>query len=263
MLLRIERGEGGMFNIAEIAEDIYRISVYVPEIRLQFNHFLVKDDEPLLFHAGLRGMFPVVREAVAQIIDPSTIRHIGFSHFESDECGALNHWLELAPRAEPVCGLVGALVSINDYSIRPARALTRDDTFTTGKYRFRFLPTPHVPHGWDAGVMLEETQRTLFCSDLFHQWGEREPLTTDSIIERSRDALLESESGPFANYVPYTHHTGRVLNELAARQPRMLAAMHGSSYSGDCAQALSELAIVMKEVLGPRASGGHTTSEEA
>src|SRR2546423_306246 len=129
-----------MVNVAEVAPDVYRISIYVPEINLQFNHFLVKDDEPLLFHAGLRGMFPLVREAVARLIDPAAIRHIGFSHFESDECGALNHWLEIAPHAEPVCGLVGALVSVNDFSIRPARTLTRDDTFSTGKYRFRFLP---------------------------------------------------------------------------------------------------------------------------
>ena len=103
---------------------------------------------------------------------------------------------EIAPHAEPVCGLVGALVSVNDFSIRPARALTRDDTFTTGRYRFRFLPTPHVPHGWDAGVMFEETQQILFCSDLLHQWGEREPLTTESIIDRARDALLQAEAGP-------------------------------------------------------------------
>ena len=242
-----------MFNVAEIAEDVYRISVYVPQINLQFNHFLIKDEEPLLFHTGLRAMFPLVREAVARVIDPSTIRHIGFSHFESDECGALNHWLEIAPRAEPVCGLVGALVSVNDFSIRPVRPLTREDTFSTGKYRFRFLPTPHVPHGWDAGVMLEETRRTLFCSDLFHQWGDREPIATESIIDRSRDALIESEAGPFANYVPYTHHTGRVLEGLTVWEPRMLAAMHGSSFSGDCAQALRELATVMAEVLGPRA----------
>jgi flavorubredoxin len=250
-----------MFNLAEIVEDVYRISIYVPEINLQFNHFLVKDDEPLLFHAGLRSMFPLVREAVARVIDPSKIRHIGFSHFESDECGALNHWLEIAPQAEPVCGLVGAMVSVNDFSIRPARPLTRDDTFSTGKYRFRFLPTPHVPHGWDAGVMLEETQGTLFCSDLFHQWGEREPLSSESIVERSRDALIQTQAGPFANYVPYTHHTGRVLEDLAASRPRMLAAMHGSSYSGDCAQALRDLAKVMAEVLGPRAEDGKTTSE--
>jgi flavorubredoxin len=250
-----------MFNVAEIAEDVYRISVYVPEIKLQFNHFLVRDEEPLLFHAGLRAMFPQVREAVAQLIDPATIRHVGFSHFESDECGALNQWLEIAPRAGPVCGLVGALVSVNDFAIRPARTLTREDSFNTGKHRFRFLPTPHVPHGWDAGVMFEETKKILFCSDLFHQWGERESLSTESIIDRCRDALMEAEAGPFAGYVPYTHHTGRVLEELAVRQPRTLAVMHGSSFSGDCARALRELATVMAEVLGPKADHGQTTSE--
>ncbi|MDQ6708025.1 MAG: MBL fold metallo-hydrolase, partial [Acidobacteriota bacterium] len=131
--------------------------------------------------------------------------------------------------------------------------LTQDAAFSTGKYRFRFLPTPHVPHGWDAGVLLEETRRTLFCSDLFHQWGDREPLATGGIIERSRDALLEGEAGPFANYVPYTHHTGNVLEGLAAWNPQLLATMHGSGYSGDCARALRDLATVMAEVLGPKA----------
>jgi hypothetical protein len=158
-----------------------------------------------------------------------------------------------------VCGLVGALVSVNDFAIRPARALTGEDKFSVGKYRFRFLPTPHVPHGWDVGVLLEEIGRTLFCSDLFHQWGEREPVTTHSIIELSREALLQSEAGPFANYVPYTHRTGRVLEGLAARQPRMLATMHGSSYMGDRAEALQEL-VVMREVLGPKADDGQTTA---
>lgn len=245
-----------MTKVTEIAPDVYRFSLYVPEINLEFSHFLIRDDEPLLFHTGLRKMFPMLREAVARVIDPASIRHIGFSHFESDECGSLNQWLELAPRAEPVCGLIGAMVCINDFAIRPARALTRDDTFSTGKYRFRFLPTPHVPHGWDAGVLLEETGRTLFCSDLFHQWGQHEPITRDSIIERSRSALQESEAGPFANYVPYTHHTRRVLEDLAVWQPRTLAAMHGSSFEGDGAGALRELAVVMRDVLGPKAADG-------
>ena len=248
-----------MANIAEVAPDVYRISVFVPEINLQFNHFRVRDDEPLLFHTGLRRMFPLVHEAVASVIDPATIRHIGFSHFESNECGALNSWLEIAPNAEPVCGLVGALVSVNDFSIRPARVLTRDDTFSTGKYRFRFLPTPHVPHGWDAGVMLEESRRTLFCSDLFHQWGDREPLTGDTLVERCREALLESEAGPFANYVPYTHHTGRILEELAAEKPQSLAVMHGSSFEGDAANQIRELASVMREVLAQKGEHGETT----
>jgi len=245
-----------MTSTTEIAPEIYRISVFVPEINLEFSHFLVRDDEPLLFHAGLRGMFPLLREAVARLIDVSKIRHIGFSHFESDECGALNHWLESAGDAQAVCGLVGALVSVNDFAQRPARVVTPDQTLQTGRYRFRFIPTPHVPHGWDAGVLFEETERTLFCSDLFHQWGHREPTTSSSIIERCKSALLEAEAGPFAGYVPYTHHTGRVLESLAQQQPKTLAAMHGSTYYGDGAQALRDLALVMREVLGPRNGSG-------
>lgn len=252
-----------MASITEIAPDLYRISIYAPNINLEFSHFLVKDDEPLLFHTGLRAMFPALRDAVARIIDPAKLRHIGFSHFESDECGALNNWLGIAPNAEAVCGLIGSMVSVNDFAIRSARALTRDDTFRTGKYQFRFLPTPHVPHGWDAGVMLEETGRTLFCSDLFHQWGEREPVTSTNIMDRVRDALMQSEAGPFANYVPYTHHTGRILKELAEWRPTTLAAMHGSSYIGDGAQALCELAVIMRDVLGPRAEDATITDAAA
>lgn len=249
-----------MASTVEIAPNVYRISVFVPEINLEFSHFLVRDDEPLLFHAGLRSMFPVLREEVSRLIDISKLKHIGFSHFESDECGGLNNWLELAPAAQPVCGLVGALVSVNDFSIRPARVLTREDSLSTGRYRFRFIPTPHVPHGWDAGVLFEESERTLFCSDLFHQWGHQKPTTADSILQRCREALLESEAGPFANYVPYTHHTGRVLETLAELEPKTLAAMHGSTYYGNGAQALRELADVMRDVLGPKAQAGETTS---
>lgn len=238
----------------EIASGLYRISVFAPEINLQFNHFLVQDDEPLLFHTGLRGMFTIVKEELRRLIDPARLRWISFSHFESDECGALNHWLDIAPRAEPVCGLVGAMVSVNDFANRPARALGPAETFSTGRYRFRFQPTPHVPHGWDAGVLYEETERTLLCSDLFHQWGEREPLTQSSVIEAAREALIQTEAGPFANYLPYTHHTGRILEELARLEPRTLATQHGSSYSGDGATALRQLAQVMREVLGPQAA---------
>lgn len=241
-----------MVSTTEIAPNIYRVAVFVPEINLEFSHFLIRDDEPLLFHAGLKSMFPTLREEVSRLIDISKLRHVGFSHFESDECGALNQWLELAPAAQPVCGLVGALVSVNDFSMRPARAMTLDDTLSTGQYRFRFIPTPHVPHGWDAGVLFEESERTLFCSDLFHQWGHREPATDDNIMDRCRDALLEAEAGPFANYVPYTHHTGRILESLAQREPKTLATMHGSTYYGDGAQALRDLGTVMREVLGPK-----------
>lgn len=140
-----------MVSTTEISPNVYRISIFFSEINLEFSHFLVRDDEPLLFHAGLRGMFPLLREQVSRLIDVSKLRHVGFSHFESDECGALNQWLELAPAAQPVCGLVGALVSVNDFALRPARAMVPDDRLSTGQYSFRFIPTPHVPHGWDAG----------------------------------------------------------------------------------------------------------------
>jgi flavorubredoxin len=117
----------------EIAPEIYRLAVFVPEINLEFSHFLVRDEEPLLFHAGLRSMFPLLRDAISRLLDVSQLKHVGFSHSESDECGGLNHWLELAPTAQPVCGLVGTMVSVNDFSIRPARILTRDDFLPTGR----------------------------------------------------------------------------------------------------------------------------------
>jgi flavorubredoxin len=240
-----------MAEITEIAPDMFRISVYAPQLGLSFNHFLIRDDEPLLFHAGFRAMFEELREAVARLLDPAAIRHIGFSHFESDECGALNRWLELAPEAKPLCGLVGALVNINDFAIRPARVLKGDEPLITGKRRFRLLQTPHLPHGWDAGVLFEETDKTLFCSDLLLQTGECAPLVNDSIVERARQALLEAEAGPFAHATPYTADTGRMLERLAAEGPRTLATMHGSSYSGDGARELRELAGVLREVLAP------------
>src|SRR5215471_12404935 len=158
--------------IYEIAPDLFRLSIYVPDFDMQFNHFLVRDEEPLLFHAGLKGMFPALREAVAKILDPAKLRHIAWSHFESDEIGALNDWLQLAPQAQPICTLVGKLVSVDDFSIRPARGMTPEDVLTTGRYRYRFYRSPHIPHGWDAGVLFEETRKTLFCSDLFHHFGK-------------------------------------------------------------------------------------------
>ncbi|HKY44597.1 MAG TPA: hypothetical protein VJM50_16020, partial [Pyrinomonadaceae bacterium] len=161
--------------VTEIAPDVYRICTYVPQIDLQFNQFLIKDEEPLLFHTGMKALFPVVREAVGTVIDPSTLRWISFSHFEADECGSLNEWLQIAPRAEPVCSMVGALVSVNDFAIRPAKGMNDGEVFNTGQYRFRFVQTPHVPHCWEAGQLFEETKGTLLCSDLFHQGGDVEP----------------------------------------------------------------------------------------
>jgi len=239
-----------MTQITEIAPDIYRISTFIPEVNLQFNQFLVKDDEPLLFHTGMKAMLPLVRDAVASLSDPSSIRWLGFSHFEADECGSLNEWLQTAPAAQPVCSLVGALVSINDFAIRPARGMTDGEVLSTGKYRFRFLHTPHVPHCWEAGLLFEETNGTLLCSDLFHQNGNVEPMTGSDLIERARKTLVDYQAGPFANYMPYTKHTDGILQGLADLKPRTIATMHGSTYAGDGERALRDLADVMREVLG-------------
>lgn len=239
-----------MAKTTEIAPDIYRISIYAPWGDLQFNHFLVKDDEPLLFHTGLRGMHAEIREAVSKLINVSDLRHIGFSHFESDECGALNEWLAVAPKADVICSQVGALVSVNDFIGREARPLADGETLQTGKHRFRYVQTPHLPHGWDAGVLFEETQRTLLCSDLFHQTGDVEPLTSSDVVGRSHQAMKEYQAGILADYVPYTPLTEQNLKKLAALEPRTLAIMHGSSFTGNCARALDDLHVAFREVFG-------------
>jgi flavorubredoxin len=233
--------------IHEIAPDLFRLSVYVPDFDMQFNHFLVRDEEPLLFHAGFKGMFPALRDAVAKLIDPTKLRHIAWSHFESDECGALNHWLELAPQAQPVCTLVGKLVTVDDFAVRPARGMTADDVLTTGKYRYRFYRSPHIPHGWDAGVLFEETRKTLFCSDLFHHFGNVDAVTTSDLIGPTRKAMQQLQAGPLAGYMPYTIQTEGVLRSLAELKPKTLAVMHGSSYIGECDHLLTGLAGVIKE----------------
>ena len=241
-----------MYQINEIAPDVYRISVFVPEIQLQFNHFLIKDDEPLLYHAGLKLMFPLLLDAVKTLIDPAQIRWIGFSHFEVDECGALNEWLQIAPNAKAVCSEVGALVNMTDYAIRPALAMKSNDILETGKRKYRFIRTPHLPHGWDAGVMFEETDKTLLCSDLFHQNGNLVAITDKDILDAHKTSLLNYEKGPLMDYTPYNHKTKALLFQLAELAPKTLATMHGSSFHGDCAKALQDLDGVMKEVWGEK-----------
>ena len=239
-----------MATISEIAPDVYRICAHVPEIDLQFCQFLVKDDEPLLWETGMKQLFPVVREAVAKIIDPATLRWISFSHYEPDECGALNEWLDVAPLAQAVCSEVGAMVFVNDGARRPARGIGKNDVIETGRHRFRLYPTPHVPHGWDAAILFEETDRTLLCSDLFHHTGDVEPLTESEVVGRSRHAMQAMQASPLADYLPWTPKTQSRIEELAALAPRTCATMHGSAYRGDGARALRELSSAMREVLG-------------
>ena len=242
-----------MTRISEIAPDIYQISTFIPEANLQFNQFLVRDEQPLLFHTGMKALFPVVRDAVSTLLAPDTIRWIGFSHFEADECGALTEWQTLAPEATAVCSFVAKAVSVDDVvARRPAQALADDELLCTGKYRFRFLQTPHVPHCWEASLLFEENQGTLLCSDLFHQNGDVEPSTSTDVVGRFKQTLVEYQQGPLANYMAYTPYTDSTLQRLAALKPRTLATMHGSTFVGDGAQALTDLAQVIKEILGGR-----------
>jgi flavorubredoxin len=239
-----------MTQITEIAPDIYRISTFMPEADLQFNQFLVRDDEPLLFHTGMRGLFPVVRDAVAKLLPPPEIRWIGFSHFEADECGALREWQTLAPAATAVCSLVAKLVSVDDVvALRPAQALADGEQLCTGKYRFRFLQTPHVPHCWEASLLFEETHGTLLCSDLFHQSGDVEPSTSSDVVGRFKQTLADYQKGPLANYLPYTNQTEPTLKRLASLKPRTLATMHGSTFVGDGERAIADLAQAIRDVL--------------
>jgi flavorubredoxin len=240
-----------MAKIDEIAPDLFRISVFVPAINLQFNHFVVRDEEPLLFHTGMRGMFPLVREAVARIIDPASLRWIGWSHFEVDECGALNEWLAEAPQAQAICTEVGAMVNLNDFASRPPRPMRPEETIATGQHRYRLIPTPHLPHGWDAGMLYEEQNGILLCSDLFHQLGDREPITSGDVAERFGDAIAAYQQHPvLMDYMPFTRNTRHQIEKLAALKPRLIAAMHGSSFEGDGASALMAAADVMQKHLG-------------
>jgi len=225
---------------AEIAEGIFRLSTHVPDIAppagFTFNQFLIAAEAPLLFHCGPRGMFPLVSAAVSRILPVETLRWISFGHVEADECGAMNLWLEAAPDAQVVYSELGCEVSVNDLADRPPRAVAPDEVLDLGGKRVRIIPTPHVPHGWEAQVLFEETTGTLFCGDLFGHVGDGEPLTRESIVE----AAMAAEDMFQATSVGLL--TAPTIRKLAELKPRRLALMHGSSYEGDAAGELAELA---------------------
>ena len=224
----------------EIADGIHRISTFIPEIAapagFTMNQFLVTGEESLLFHTGARGLFPLVAEAVARIVPVETLRWISFGHVESDECGAMNTWLAAAPDAEVTFGALGCDISLNDMADRPPRALADDEVVDLGGKRLRWISTPHVPHGWEAGVLYEETTGTLLCGDLLSQVGAGPALSTDDVLEPAMAAEAMFHATCLAP------HTGAVLRGLAALEPTTLAIMHGSSFSGDGGTQLRGLA---------------------
>lgn len=226
-------------NVHEVADGIYRINtpVAIPGGGFSFNQYLIVDDEPLIFHTGPRKMFPLVREAVASVLPPRHLRHIAFSHVESDECGSLNEWLAAAPQAAPLCGRVAAMVSIDDLADRPPRALANGELITLGTHSVRWFDTPHLPHAWECGFLMEERTRTLFCGDLFTQGG------TGSLALTESDILAPSET--FRHGMDYFSHTKNarpMLERLADTGPTTLACMHGSAWRGDGAKLLRALA---------------------
>jgi flavorubredoxin len=239
-------------NTTEIAPDVFRISTFHPDFGIQFNQFLVVDDEPFLMHTGMRRMFDATLAGVRALMDPARLRWIGFSHFEPDECGALNEWLAVAPLAQAATGVVGSLVMLGDFADRPPRVMQDGEVLATGSHRLRYLATPHVPHGWDAGHWFDEASATLFCSDLLFQPGDPPALTEQDLAPAARAAIVVGMQGPLAHDIPYTHATDAVLRRLADLAPRTLATMHGSSYRGDGGAVLRAYARALHETIGPR-----------
>jgi flavorubredoxin len=227
-------------RLDEIAPSIYRINtpVEIPGgIGFNFNQYLIVDEEPLLFHTGPKQMFALVAEAIAKLLPLERLRYLAFSHFEADECGSLNDFLALAPGAVPVCSQVAAMVSVNDVALRPARALGDGELLRTGRHVFKWLDTPHVPHGWECGFMMEQQTRTLLCGDLFTQGGSGAVALTESDILGPSEAFRRA-----MDYYAHAPQTAAILERIAREQPQTLACMHGSAWRGDGAALLRELA---------------------
>lgn len=230
-------------NVREIADGIYRINtpVQLPVGAFSFNQYLIVDDRPLIFHTGPRRMFPLVREAITAIMPPERLAYVGFSHVEADECGSLNEFLAIAPASVPICGRIGALVSVNDIADRQARALADGERVNLGRHAMRWFETPHLPHAWDCGLMLDDTTRTLLCSDLFTQPGAgREPLVESDILGPSEAFRGEMD------YYAHGPNTHAMLERLAKDSPGTLACMHGSAWTGDGARILRALAACIE-----------------
>ena len=235
MVTNLESGT----NLHEIADGIYRISTPATTVPggFTFNQYLVVDEEPLIFHTGLRRIFPLVREAIARVMPVERLRYVGFSHFEADECGALNDFLALAPRAVPVASQTAIMVSVNDVADRPGRPLADGEVIELGRHTVRWFDTPHLPHAWESGFLFESRTRTLLCGDLFTQVGaEHVPLTESDILEPSEASRRDMD------YYAHAPDTRAMLARLAAERPTTLACMHGSAWRGDGAALLMALA---------------------
>ncbi len=243
-------------RVDEVGAGIYRISTPLDVIPggFTFNSYLLVDDQPVLFHAGLRKLFGLTREAVGKVIPVERLRWIGGSHFEGDEFGALNEFLAAAPEAVPFGAEIGVLTSINDFASRPARGLRDGEELAIGSRRLKWIYTPHVPHGWDCGILFDLATGTLLCGDLFTQPGANLPAVTESEVLTASEGMR----GMMEYYARATN-TSATLARLAGLDPSMLACQHGSAYRGDGAALLRELAVRIEAgngALSARAHGG-------
>lgn len=233
-------------QVDEIADGIFRLSTFTPDlppIGFTFNQYLIRADEPLLFHCGGRALFPLVSAAAESILPLKTIRWISFGHVESDECGSMNQWLAVAPHAQVMHGGIACMVSLNDLADRPPRVMAHDELLDIGGKRVRYIDTPHVPHAWESGLICEEVTKTLFTGDLFTQLGDGPPITNQTIAK----AAIDAEEGFHA--MALTPTTASTIRNLKRYGPERLAVMHGSCFEGDCASELEALAAYAEQAL--------------
>lgn len=235
-------------RIEEIAPDIYRLSTYVPDVAppagFTFNQFVIDGDEPFLFHTGMRGLFPLVSDAVDRVVGLDRLRWISFAHLEADEFGGMNQFLAAAPAAEVVHGPLACMVSLNDLADRPP-VVIGEEPLDIGGHVMRFVPTPHVPHNWESGLWFDETSRTLLAGDLFTSVGDGPALVETDLIEAARVGEEAFHYTSLGAAVPNT------IDELAELQPATLALMHGSSFHGDGGSQLRALAADYRDALVP------------
>src|SRR5215813_13990285 len=225
----------------EITNGIYRLSTYIPDADFTFNQYLINAEQPLLFHTGMHSLFPLVSAAVSRMMPLARLRWISFGHWEADESGAMNDWLAAAPQAQVAVGAIGCMLSVNDSAVRHPRPLQDQEILDLGGKQVRYLATPHVPHCWDAGLLFEETTKTLFCGDLFTRIGKSPAVSEEDPLGPALAA--EDTFGATA----LTPQTAPTIRRLAALKPATLALMHGPAFRGDCERALLALADAYEE----------------
>jgi flavorubredoxin len=228
-------------RVVEVADGVHQLTTHIAEIDFGFNQYVVIGEEPMLFHTGMRGLFPLVSGALAQVLPLASLRWLSFGHVEADECGAMNEFLAAAPHATVTQGMTGCMVSISDLADRPPRPLADGETLDIGGRRLRWIDTPHVPHAWEAGVLFCEATGTLFCGDLFTRWGAYEATTDDDIVGPALDADAQDD---FASW-SLRPTSGETIRRLAHLDVTTLALMHGPAFTGDCPAALRDLAAAI------------------